>query len=67
VDVRVAVEKNLAAFLALDLPGSKVVVGDGPQRRELEQRFPEATFVGLKSGADLVPARLPEARLARAA
>jgi glycosyltransferase involved in cell wall biosynthesis len=50
---RVAVEKNLAAFLALDLPGSKVVVGDGPQRRELEQRFPEARFVGLKSGAEL--------------
>ncbi|HWH39792.1 MAG TPA: glycosyltransferase family 1 protein [Usitatibacter sp.] len=51
---RVAVEKNLAAFLTLDLPGTKVVVGDGPQRRELEQRFPEALFAGLKSGADLV-------------
>jgi len=50
---RVAVEKNLAAFLALDLPGTKVVVGDGPQRRELEQRFPEAKFVGLKSGVEL--------------
>ena len=50
---RVAVEKNLAAFLALDLPGSKVVVGEGPQRRELEQRFPEAVFVGPKSGPEL--------------
>jgi len=50
----VAVEKNLAAFLALDLPGSKVVVGDGPQRRELEKRFPDAMFAGAKVGADLV-------------
>ena len=35
---RVAVEKNLEAFLALDLPGSKVVIGDGPQKAELERR-----------------------------
>src|SRR5215468_11732946 len=39
---RVAVEKNLEAFLALDLPGSKVVVGDGPHCAELERRFPDA-------------------------
>jgi glycosyltransferase involved in cell wall biosynthesis len=50
---RVAVEKNLPAFLGLDLPGTKVVVGDGPQRRELERRFPEAVFVGTKTGAEL--------------
>src|SRR5882724_10900792 len=50
---RVAVEKNLEAFLALDLPGSKVVVGDGPQRAELERRFPQAKFLGEKTGADL--------------
>ena len=43
---RVAVEKNLPAFLSLDLPGSKVVVGDGPARKKLEARFPRAHFVG---------------------
>src|SRR6201997_225488 len=50
---RVAVEKNLEAFLSLDLPGSKVVVGDGPQRAELERRFPGAVFRGEKFGKDL--------------
>jgi glycosyltransferase involved in cell wall biosynthesis len=50
---RVAVEKNLEAFLSLDLPGSKVVVGDGPQRAELERRFPDAIFLGEKLGKDL--------------
>jgi 1,2-diacylglycerol 3-alpha-glucosyltransferase/glucuronosyltransferase len=43
---RVAVEKNLDAFLSLDLPGSKVVVGDGPARKKLQTRFPGAHFVG---------------------
>src|SRR5262249_13407802 len=43
----------LGAFLALDLPGSKVVVGDGPQRAELERRFPQAKFLGEKTGKDL--------------
>jgi len=43
---RVAVEKNLEAFLRLDLPGSKVVVGDGPARAALEKAFPEAHFLG---------------------
>ena len=38
---RVAVEKNVEAFLALDLPGTKVVVGDGPQREELAQAYPQ--------------------------
>jgi 1,2-diacylglycerol 3-alpha-glucosyltransferase/glucuronosyltransferase len=43
---RVAVEKNLDAFLSLDLPGSNVVVGDGPARGKLQTRFPRAHFVG---------------------
>ncbi|MGN8544030.1 glycosyltransferase family 4 protein [Bradyrhizobium sp. 13971] len=50
---RVAVEKNLDAFLSLDLPGSKVVVGDGPQRAALEQEYPDAIFLGEKKGQDL--------------
>lgn len=50
---RVAIEKNLEAFLALDLPGTKVVVGDGPARRTLEKRYPEARFVGAKFGEEL--------------
>ncbi|HZR87455.1 MAG TPA: glycosyltransferase family 1 protein [Bradyrhizobium sp.] len=50
---RVAVEKNLEAFLSLDLPGSKVVVGDGPQKAELERKFPRAHFLGEKTGKDL--------------
>ena len=53
---RVAVEKNIEAFLALDLPGAKVVVGDGPQRASLEKRFPEAHFLGAKFGDDLARA-----------
>ena len=50
---RVAVEKNLEAFLALELPGSKVVIGDGPQAAELRQRFPDATFLGERKGQQL--------------
>ena len=50
---RVAVEKNIEAFLACDYPGSKVVVGDGPARADLEQRFPDALFLGKKTGAAL--------------
>jgi glycosyltransferase involved in cell wall biosynthesis len=50
---RVAVEKNIEAFLALDLPGTKVVVGDGPQLADLKQRFPAVQFVGAKHGEDL--------------
>src|SRR5450432_3631991 len=50
---RVAVEKNLEAFLALDLPGTKVVIGDGPQRAELEGRYPKARFLGEKTGQDM--------------
>jgi glycosyltransferase involved in cell wall biosynthesis len=43
---RVAVEKNLEAFLSLDLPGSKVVIGAGPQQAKLKQSFPDAKFLG---------------------
>lgn len=50
---RVAVEKNISAFLDLDLPGSKVVVGEGPARPELEARHPEVHFLGLKEGEAL--------------
>jgi glycosyltransferase involved in cell wall biosynthesis len=50
---RVAVEKNLEAFLSLNLPGSKVVIGDGPQKAELEHRYPNASFLGEKTGRDL--------------
>ena len=50
---RLAVEKNLEAFLALDLPGSKVVVGDGPARGALQAAFPDAHFMGLRTGEAL--------------
>jgi glycosyltransferase involved in cell wall biosynthesis len=50
---RVAVEKNLEAFLALDLPGTKVVIGDGPQRALLQRRYPKVRFLGEKTGRDL--------------
>jgi glycosyltransferase involved in cell wall biosynthesis len=50
---RVAVEKNLEAFLSLDLPGSKVVIGDGPQKSVLERRYPKARFLGEKTGREL--------------
>jgi glycosyltransferase involved in cell wall biosynthesis len=50
---RVAIEKNLDAFLSLDLPGSKAVVGGGPQLEELKRRYPGVTFTGPKFGKDL--------------
>ncbi len=51
---RVAVEKNIEAFLKLDLPvGTKLVVGDGPQRAALQARHPEAVFAGARQGEDL--------------
>lgn len=50
---RVAAEKNLEAFLALDLPGSKVVVGDGPARAALERTHPEVHWAGFRVGEDL--------------
>jgi glycosyltransferase involved in cell wall biosynthesis len=53
---RIAIEKNLEAFLSIDLPGSKVVVGEGPQAAELRQRYPQVTFLGLCSGRKLAGA-----------
>jgi len=50
---RVSVEKNIEAFLELDLPGSKVVVGDGPAREELTSKYPDAHFPGSKFGEEL--------------
>ena len=50
---RVAVEKNLEALLGLDLPGSTVIVGDGPARRSLERRYRHAHFLGAKYGEAL--------------
>src|SRR5207248_8877526 len=50
---RLAVEKNIEAFLALDLPGTKLVVGEGPQRSELQARFPMARFLGQRTGEEL--------------
>ncbi|MBK1841082.1 glycosyltransferase family 1 protein [Azospirillum sp. YIM B02556] len=50
---RVAVEKNLEDFLRLDLPGTKVVVGDGPAREELQRKYPAVHWVGAKHGEEL--------------
>ena len=50
---RVSTEKNIEAFLDLELPGSKVVVGDGPERDAMERRYPGVHFVGPKFGASL--------------
>jgi glycosyltransferase involved in cell wall biosynthesis len=50
---RVAVEKNLEAFLSLDLPGSKLIAGDGPARASLEAKYPEAHFLGAHQGEAL--------------
>lgn len=43
---RVAAEKGLEDFLSLDMPGTKVVIGDGPMRAKLEARYPKAVFTG---------------------
>jgi len=50
---RIAPEKNLEAFLSLPLPGSKVVIGEGPQETELRARFPQAHFLGSMAGERL--------------
>src|SRR5262249_31439465 len=50
---RIAVEKNVEAFLRLDLPGSKLVVGSGPQLAELTRRYPKTHFAGPHQGEDL--------------
>ncbi len=53
---RLAVEKNLQAFLSLDLPGTKVVIGDGPQRGALARAYPAARFLGERHGEALAQA-----------
>ena len=53
---RVAVEKNLEAFLDLDLPGTKVIVGDGPARTALTRKYPQAVFLGARQGKELAEA-----------
>ena len=53
---RIAVEKNLGEFLRLDLPGTKIVIGEGPQRDALERTHPHARFLGPRHGADLAQA-----------
>jgi glycosyltransferase involved in cell wall biosynthesis len=53
---RVAVEKNIGAFLELDLPGSKVVVGGGPQLASLRRDYPAVTFTGPRYGEALARA-----------
>ena len=50
---RIAVEKNIEAFLSLDLPGSKVVVGDGPLLGHLRRAWPQVTFTGARFGTAL--------------
>ena len=50
---RVAVEKNIEAFLGNGCPGSKVVVGDGPALAKLQARYPDAYFLGRRTGGDL--------------
>ena len=50
---RLAPEKQLETFLALDLPGSKVIVGDGPSAAALRRAFPQAHFLGLQVGEEL--------------
>lgn len=53
---RVAVEKNLEAFLDLDLPGTKMIVGDGPALSALARKYPQAVFLGARQGEALAQA-----------
>jgi glycosyltransferase involved in cell wall biosynthesis len=50
---RVAVEKNIEAFLSLDIPGTKYVVGGGPLLASLTKRYPDVRFVGPRDGDEL--------------
>lgn len=50
---RVAIEKNIEDFLALELPGTKYVVGDGPDLELLRRRYPAVRFTGFKHGEEL--------------
>ncbi|VAV95873.1 Glycosyl transferase, group 1 family protein [hydrothermal vent metagenome] len=51
---RVAVEKNIEVFLETELPGSKVVVGEGPHLEHLRKKYPDAVFTGSMFGEELV-------------
>lgn len=50
---RISHEKNIEAFLKLKFAGTKLLVGDGPARTELERRYPDAMFLGYRSGSEL--------------
>ncbi|MDN5869638.1 MAG: glycosyltransferase family 1 protein [Nitrococcus sp.] len=50
---RVAPEKNIEAFLKLDLPGTKYVIGDGPSLASLRRRYPAVRFTGYRTGREL--------------
>lgn len=50
---RVAVEKNVAAFLRMPWSGTKIVIGDGPERQRLQAQYPEAVYAGFRFGEDL--------------
>ena len=50
---RVAVEKNIEAFLKLDLPGTKIIAGDGPARASMQTKYPDAFWLGYKFGEEL--------------
>ena len=50
---RVSAEKNLEKFFELDVRGDKIMVGDGPERKKYEKRYPDVTFVGFKTGSEL--------------
>ena len=50
---RVAVEKNIEAYLGLDIPGTKVVIGDGPDREKLQAEYSDAEFLGYRFGDEL--------------
>lgn len=50
---RVAVEKNINAFLDLDVDGTKIVIGDGPQLESLQKEYPDVQFLGKKTGEEL--------------
>jgi glycosyltransferase involved in cell wall biosynthesis len=50
---RIAVEKQVDAFLRLDLPGEKWVAGEGPERKRLQARYPDARWLGVFDGPEL--------------
>jgi len=50
---RVAPEKNIESFLKLDMPGSKIIIGEGPELENLKTRYPQCHFLGAKKGNEL--------------